>query len=282
MMIPVYSLDDVVHDGFFIGRHTENETARLIDKVAHRDDHYIFIIQEQGESVLMLDFIEMRLSGAALVCMLPGQVHRAIAAENTIAWFIAVQAAYISDPYRRTFGEQALLQQAISLDQPIAAILQQTLRLLLDAWDWYKSGRLNADVFRSLADAAFGIIAQQYDDDSKTVGTGMSRPMALSRSFKLLVAKHYKTSRAPSDYAKMLNISHNYLYEVMKGVTGFSPIYWIQQEVITEAKRLLFFTDLSVKEIAGQLGFDDHNYFSRVFTKVSGSSPLHFRQAFRE
>lgn len=278
--IPVFLFDEVVsHHGLFITRLTASETAALVNKPIHRDDHYIFIIQEQGKSSLLLDFKEVEIMGPALLCVLPGQVHRAIVVENTIAWFIAAKAEFINEQHRFNLEEQSLISQTTVLIPSKRAILYQTLSLLLNAWSLYKIGDLNAEVIRSIADAVFGMIAQKQDS---AVNVSISRPMVISRSFKALITKHYKTIKAPSDYAKMLNISYAYLYEIMKEITGFSPNYWIREAVITEAKRLLFFTDLSIKEISSQLGFDDHNYFSRVFTKLSGLSPQRFRQHSRE
>ncbi|SHN38671.1 helix-turn-helix domain-containing protein [Chitinophaga sp. CF418] len=281
-MIPVFSIDEVADGGFFIGRYVESETVRLIDKVVHRDDHYIFIIQEQGKSVVTIDFREVSLSGAALGCILPGQVHGAISAESTVAWFIAIKAEFISEAHRNALGVQVPLLPMVSLEPSMAAMLQETLLLLLKARALYKGGDLNASILHSLIHAALGMIAQGYESQERSAKAGMSRSAAISSSFRSLVSKNYRDNKAPSDYAKMLNISYTYLYEVIKEHTGFPPIYWIQLEVTTEAKRLLFFTDLSIKEISCLLGFEDHNYFSRFFTKLSGAAPLHFRRASRE
>ena len=78
-------------------------------------------------------------------------------------------------------------------------------------------------------------------------------------------------------YAKCLNISTPYLNECVKRTTGYSVSYHIHQRVILEAKRLLYHSDKSVKEIAGELGYDDYSYFIRLFVKVTGMTPLTFR-----
>jgi AraC-like DNA-binding protein len=52
--------------------------------------------------------------------------------------------------------------------------------------------------------------------------------------------------------------------------------------VVLEAKRLLYYTDMDVKEIAFSLGYEDHTYFSRLFSKVAGIPPGAFRRKFRE
>jgi AraC-like DNA-binding protein len=68
----------------------------------------------------------------------------------------------------------------------------------------------------------------------------------------------------------------------VKAVTGKSVSTHIQLRVVLEAKRLLYHSGRSVKEIAGELGYDDYSYFTRLFTKVVGMTPIAFRDINRE
>jgi AraC family transcriptional regulator, transcriptional activator of pobA len=68
--IPVFSLDAV--KGLIVTKFTDDKVP---GKPVHRDDHYIFIFQEEGESRLMVDFNGITLEGCAVLCLLPGQVH---------------------------------------------------------------------------------------------------------------------------------------------------------------------------------------------------------------
>ncbi|KAA6303287.1 MAG: HTH-type transcriptional activator Btr [Candidatus Ordinivivax streblomastigis] len=90
------------------------------------------------------------------------------------------------------------------------------------------------------------------------------------------------TQKSPSQYAFLLHISTPYLNESVKSATGFTAGYWIQYEIILEAKRLLFYTDMNIKEISFKLGYEDYSYFTRLFTKIAGASPLQFRKNYQK
>ena len=74
-----------------------------------------------------------------------------------------------------------------------------------------------------------------------------------------------------------MNISPVYLNEIVKDITGQSSGQYIKNEIVLLAKRELFHTSDSIKEIAYRLGFTDSAYFTRLFTDVAGVSPGKFR-----
>ena len=106
--------------------------------------------------------------------------------------------------------------------------------------------------------------------------------MQLRSQFKDLLTNEIRQVKSPEAFAAKLNISEAYLSEILKKTTGFPPSYWIQQEVVMEAKRLLYHSDLTVKEISHTLGYTDHSYFSRLFNKITGISALTFRKQYRK
>ncbi|WP_159477788.1 AraC family transcriptional regulator [Dyadobacter sp. 3J3] len=83
-----------------------------------------------------------------------------------------------------------------------------------------------------------------------------------------------------NDIAEILNMSPNYLSGLLKVLTGKSTQEHIQDKVIEKAKEKLSTTNLSVSEIAYELGFEYPQTFGNLFKKKTNVSPLEFRQSF--
>jgi AraC-like DNA-binding protein len=80
--------------------------------------------------------------------------------------------------------------------------------------------------------------------------------------------------------ASALNVSPNYLSSLLKVLTGQSTQLHIHDKLIEKAKEKLSTTNLSVSEIAYELGFEHPQSFSKLFKTKTNVSPLEFRQAF--
>ncbi|MCB9032307.1 MAG: helix-turn-helix transcriptional regulator [Chitinophagales bacterium] len=80
--------------------------------------------------------------------------------------------------------------------------------------------------------------------------------------------------------ANELNLSPNYLSDMLRVQTGQTTQQHIQNRLIDKAKELLSTTNLSVSEIAYQLGFEHSQSFHRLFKNRTNIAPLEFRQSF--
>jgi AraC-like DNA-binding protein len=283
--IPTYDLNSITRHGILIERiekRTMSTIDNLFDKGIHRDSHYIFTFLESGRAKMMVDFKIIEARDAAVFFLLPGQVHQGILMEKVTGWFIAVKADLLPDAARSVFEETLVDVQPVPADgswveklNACAGMLQMSCTEEMLAT---KEGFL---VVQSLISAFTGLYVLIFLGGNHAGASSESRAVQLTRKFRILVRKEFKTLKSPSAYAGLFNISPGYLTEVIREVTGKSAQHWIHQEVLIEAKRLLSFTQLSVKEIACELGYSDHAYFSRLFSKVEGCPPTEFRDKYR-
>ena len=246
----------------------------------HRDNYYLFILLERGEAQILIDFKEYHLQGVALGYIIPGQVHEGMPLDNISGWIMCLDALFVKDEWKEIF--ETVLISGNSIIVPDVET-QDDLKYgfaLLDRKMQSASQPSTLHIVCALATAIAGIIAETYRQYQSAAFN--KRLMSITLQFKTLLAVHLKTVKSPTQYASMLHISPTYLNEAVKKTTGFSAGYWIQSAATLEAKRLLFYTDKSIKEIAFELGYDDYPYFTRLFTKQSGISPSLFRANYRK
>jgi len=97
------------------------------------------------------------------------------------------------------------------------------------------------------------------------------------REYNFLVEQNFRTIHTVAEYAALLNKSPKTLSNLFSKLTNKSPLQYIQDRKMLESRRLLRFTDKSIKEIAYEIGFEDLQSFSRFFKKIEGISPSQFK-----
>ena len=89
---------------------------------------------------------------------------------------------------------------------------------------------------------------------------------------------NFKTKHSAGNYADLLNISSKALAKLSKNYFNKTLTDLIAERIIIEAKRELYMTNKSIKEIAYELGYDDEHYFSRFFKTNADVSPQLYRE----
>lgn len=97
------------------------------------------------------------------------------------------------------------------------------------------------------------------------------------REYNYLVEQHFKEKHTVAEYADLLHKSPKTLSNLFKKLGIKTPLQFIQDRKMLEARRLLSYTDKTVSEIGYDLGFNDVQSFSRFFKKNEGSSPADFK-----
>lgn len=96
---------------------------------------------------------------------------------------------------------------------------------------------------------------------------------------KRYIDLHFKENLTLDQLAAEAHINKYYLAHIFKQEYGISPINYMTSRRIEESKYLLAETDLSMSQIAQLLGFSSLSYFSQIFRKNQGMSPMAFRQS---
>jgi len=105
-----------------------------------------------------------------------------------------------------------------------------------------------------------------------------SKEPVILQDLKEAIEKDFRSKHTPQDYALLLNISPNALAKITKTYFNKTLTNLIAERIIIEAKRELYLTNKSIKEVAYELGYDDEYYFSRFFKKNVNISPQTYRE----
>lgn len=248
----------------------------------HRHDYYAIVLIEQGKGVHYVDFQQYDLEDNSVYFILPGQMHQLIPSEEPKGWVLAFTEEFlitnsisdklINDIYLfNDYGQSPPL--------PLNPAQMAVYKSLIDQMLHFSSSLVNYknDALGSLM-KLFLIQSNNHcslikDNNPQFLETTHH----LLRSFKQLLNEHYKTKHMVSDYADLLAVTADYLNKTVKSITGKSAKEHIQSKIATEAKRSLIFTNLSGKELAYELGFEESAHFNNFFKKSTGITPTEFR-----
>jgi AraC-like DNA-binding protein len=131
--------------------------------------------------------------------------------------------------------------------------------------------------FGFMATATFmqviGLLSRTYGRNPSTDGKALLRiGEALSH-----LERNIQHEVDLEDLARIAHMSRRSFLRVFQSATGTSPVAWVIGRRITRACNLLRQTDKQVTEIAFEVGFNDSNYFTRQFRKITGVAPREYR-----
>ena len=254
------------------------EYSSELSEVPHRHDAYMLMLVEDtkgGDN--LIDFRRHPLVANRLFMLRPGQAHpretrqergpilsfsdeflqtTGISAQEVFVIFSSVyQHPYLdlTPKLKRIFLQLiSLMQEELQEAVPQKAILSRYLYVLLQY------------LYRECI----------YQIGKLTPARHSERLFRLSS----LVEKHYREHRSIGFYADALHITPKHLNSLCRQYLQTTVADMQHERILVESKRLLYFTSLSVKEIAHTLGFEDDSYFVRFFKRMTGQTPQQMRQ----
>ena len=249
----------------------------------HRhDDFYEILFLTQGEGIHTIDFQQYAIRPNTIFFLSPGQIHELALSEDVQGYIILFTSSFYhfnkTDPHKLFelpfFYNLSQETPPIYLDN--AECIQTLTNLFREAISENKQYLSDKDeAIRALLDLILIQCKRIYPLSQQDEKTNKGKIMV--KRFKQLIEEKCKENLSVKDYANLLAISPNYLSETVKSVTGRTSTDLINDRMILEIKRLLKHTDMGISEIAYSLNFADQSYFSKYFKKLTGLSPLEFR-----
>jgi AraC-like DNA-binding protein len=253
-----------------------------LNDVPHRHNYYTVLWSQNASGVHRIDYKEYIMQPNEIYFVNPNQVHQVLHNQNPTGMVILFTCAFLDkNSIDRNFISNLRLFSEIGNSPPIL-IDDRTSHSLLNISesliDVFSKDQLFRDDTLGAYLKLFLIECNKFAHHAKTDNTqAIQSSKSISTKFKDLLEKKFIECHKVSEYASQLNISPDYLNATIKSAIGKTAKELIQQRIILEAKRLGLHTEMSSKEIAFHLGFEDPSHFSRFYKNNEYQSFAEFR-----
>jgi AraC family transcriptional activator of pobA len=295
--IPLYDLpeEQVASLGFKLyhlkSKHVYAEKLSSIPletNIPHRHNFYEICFFDKGGGVHDIDFNASEIKQMSLHFLSPGQIHLLSGTQENQGHVIAFTAEFLADSslfagnclHDLPFFNPVKANHTLELNKEEYTYLLILLHHI--ASDYQKMGAKAREIIQGYLKILLLKCKYLFYQKQKSIIPVEDNAVKLISRFKHLVEQHYKKLHQVQQYSDLLCISPSHLNKCCKQVTGITASELIMQRILVEAKRLLIFTEISSKEIAYFLHFDDPAYFSRIFRKKAGYSPTVFKKIMRK
>ncbi len=264
------------------------DKALSVFKYPFRFDGYIIIFCISGRIQLEVNLDAFQVGSNSLVLNVPGNIIRVSGVEtderNLRFIVVAMSKSFMSGvrfDFNRLFNESMAL-----FDNPCITLDRSERRLCREYLD-LASVLLTSDIQNKKE--AIGALISSISYVLGSIWTGKltaaerkpHAPSAKAKNvydqFLRLVTDYHTSERNMKFYADRLCLTPKYLSKLVKTVSGRSAPDWIDAFVILEAKNLLKYSELSIKQIVAKLNFPNQSVFYKFFKSHTGKTPSQYR-----
>jgi len=239
-------------------------------KVPHRHDYFEIILIKEGIGNQQIDFASTKLQPNSIYTIYPRQIH--LLQRNTAqGLLVQFQKNIFEHLFPIQHHQLYFTNPELLLDdrdfQHLYNLVEQILLL-------NKSPQLTPlSIYKSYSYLQLVLITliEYKQQNIKTFPNVL--PMFLQ-----LISQHIKDKRKVSDYAEILGVSNDKLTTTCKDFLDTTPLKLIHEELLLEIKRLMILNELSLKEIAYELNFDNSANFSNFIKTATALTPSELQQ----
>jgi AraC-like DNA-binding protein len=285
--VPIYIIEP---DGLTGNRHfkVHNFEGSLPDQsellIPHRKSHYLLIfIRRTGGTRQWIDMEPYILQDNTIYFSSPNNI--IVKEEFKELWStgIAFTSEFLSFQENAALSNLPLIQNPhngheLLLTEVDVNFVEEMLNKINA--EYRRPGEWQQRMLGAYLTVLLTYLSRLYNEQFKN--SDPSAEKLLLQKFQAKINEHFRELHEVSEYATRLNISAGHLSEVVKAQSGKPAIKHIHDRLVMEARRLLFHTNNSLKEISFDLGFTDASYFNRFFKRETGIAPAEYRASIRK
>jgi len=286
LQVPVYSLepDEATGNKNFRMYNFEGSIPDQSDLlVPHRKDHYLIVFIRRANTRQWIDMTPVMIKDNTVYFTGPNRI--IVKEEFVQLWStgIAFTKEFLSLQENASLLQLPIIQNPqngceIQLEKADIVFLEDILARLnteyLTPSEWQQR------MLTAYLTVLLTYLSRLYTEQHKEIEVSVDK--LLLKSFQAKINECFRELHEVGDYASLLNISAGHLSDVVKMQSGKPAIKHIHERLVMEARRSLFHTSNSLKEIAFDLGFSDASYFNRFFKRETGATPAEYRASIRE
>ncbi|QDQ00497.1 ABC transporter substrate-binding protein [Lysinibacillus fusiformis] len=234
-----------------------------------------FIFISRGQAQVQLDHIEYIIQQFQVIHSGKGTILDIILTENELEYYLIFYKASIPSSSRQEIlrlletNNPFHLQYSFVPSYPISLFH----RVKLMEQEWNRAEALDRFYVKSLFyQFIYSVLKQLQRQEVDVIEPDLVAQVVM------YIQEHYAQSITLESISANLNYSVPHVSSLFKKKTGYSVIDYLIRTRLDIAAKLLVETDATLKEIALSIGYKDPYYFSRLFKKYKGVSPLRFRK----
>ena len=245
----------------------------------HKQSFYMLLYVQDADGLVTLDKQTIRLDQQKVICIKPNSVFSLDINRNAKGKLICFTEGFFSLRYNNNVLYQFSFLKK-DADAYIRLSAKETekwitlLQLMQREHDYHHKGA--EKVLRSYLNILLYDLDRSLHPHERTEQKNSKEEKLVQ--FEKLVEDNFLYHKTPSFYASKLHITTNYLNKLCHDNRSITSGEMIRKRVVIEAQRLLYYTSLSVAEVAYKLGFESPSYFITFFKKNTGATPECFRK----
>jgi AraC-like DNA-binding protein len=274
----LHQISELIEErGVMIIDYTSNMIANA---EAYISPYSVIALCEKGYAKSEYDMKPVEFFAHDISVMRPGHVIKNIATSPDYSAQLIITSASCLDRMRQQYLNHHLATQKFFDMQPCQHLSEEQYQQVCNAFSLIRTAcSIDGSYREELIYSAFHtlmVLLSSYRHELDVSQYAVSQQ--LSTQFNDAVIEHYRESREVSFYARMFHLSPKYFSTLIKQETGISAGEWIDRYVVLQAKALLKRQhDLTIQQVADQMGFSEQASFSRFFKKQTGLSPTEYR-----
>ena len=257
--------------------------GEIDDATPHVHTFYEILWFQEGTGRHFVDFQEYPVKPGTIFFLAPGQVHHFDGSSDYKGLAIKLCSDLLQDDSNTdAFVNYNVFNTFESapyfiIDEKTARQLSVIVEEIEEELNLFRSFA-HLDVLRSLLKLFLIKVYRYGQHEGESRLDDLKPSHKLYMQFRRLLEKQYTKMHSVQEYADALNVAVRTLNKSANECCGQSPLSIINDRIMLEAKRQVRYTNLMIKEIAFNLGYDDPSYFVKLFKRETGYLPSDFRE----